>query len=297
VKILITGINGFVGRYLKGELENGGHSVCGIDVVSNDPSVFAADICNEVQLSDVLTRTRPGVIYHLAAIANVDHKNPSKIYDVNIGGTKTLLSSMLTLDYIPKLIFISSSQVYGQVPVENLPITENHPVLPVNHYGASKAAGELLIRAFGCEYGLQYMIFRPFNHTGPGQTDNFVIPKIVNVFRNKADKVELGNIDVIRDFCDVRDVVHAYSSAVSFFESGKIYNISSGSGISIRQIVELMKDISHHDIIIEEKTFLKRSNEIEKVIGDSSRISEQLKWTNKFDIRQTLVDMFNLEAK
>lgn len=293
MNILITGINGFVGKYLAEELRSKKHSVFGIDITSSNGSIFSADICDETGLSDIIKNVRPDIIYHLAAIANVDYKNPSSIYNVNINGTKSLLSTMLSLDPVPKLVFISSSQVYGQVPESDLPITEKFEVAPVNHYGASKAACELLVRGYGYEYGLQYVIFRPFNHTGPGQTDKFVIPKIVNAFKTKAEKVELGNIDVIRDFSDVRDVVSGYSSVLNRFDSGEIFNIASGKGISIREIVRRMCILSKHDIRINEKSMLKRSNEISAVIGDNRKLSEKMSWSQRFDIETTLSDMLN----
>jgi GDP-6-deoxy-D-talose 4-dehydrogenase len=293
VKILITGVNGFVGKYLSTELRNAGHLVFGIDTTASNTNIYAIDICDEIETRKILNNIRPDFVFHLAAIANVDHKNPSKVYDINIGGTKSVLSSIISLDYLPKLVFISSSQVYGKVSSDKLPITEEHPVMPVNHYGASKAAGEILVQTYGYEYNLQYMIFRPFNHTGLGQSDKFVIPKIVNAFREKNHMIDLGNIDVIRDFTDVRDVVRGYAAAIERFSNKAIYNISSGSGITIRRTVDLLSEISGQSMIINEKSFLKRTNEIESVIGDNRKIKTDLDWSLNHSFKDTLTTMLH----
>jgi nucleoside-diphosphate-sugar epimerase len=291
VKILVTGINGFVGSYLRQTLAERGHEVFGIDIKSNDAAVLSVDLMNQQVVSETVLSINPDAIIHLAAISQVDFKNPGIIYNVNVTGTANLLTACAGLSHPVKFLFISSSQVYGNVPENELPITEDFPIAPVNHYGASKAAGEMLVRAFGCEYGLQYMIFRPFNHTGPKQTINFVVPKIVAAFKEKKSTIELGNINTIRDFSDVRDVVKGYVSAMENFQNTSIFNISSGKGISIRGVVDLLKEITGRDIDIDEKVFLKRLNDIASVIGDNTRIKSELMWKEQFGIRETLQDM------
>ncbi|MCX7680023.1 MAG: GDP-mannose 4,6-dehydratase, partial [Spirochaetes bacterium] len=210
MKILITGINGFVGKHLREILTQLSYQVWGVDYISQSEEVFSVDICNKLQMEEIVNRIKPDCVYHLAAASFVDDQNVDAIYDVNVKGTLNVLASCCTLDKLPRFIFISSSQVYGNVPDELQPIVEDMPLNPVNHYGASKAIGEMLVKLYSTEYGLEYVIFRPFNHTGVGQNEIFVILKIIKAFKENLRCIELGNIDVERDFCDVRDVVRAY---------------------------------------------------------------------------------------
>ena len=293
MKVLVTGINGFVGQYLRRELESRGHDVRGLDIISNDNKVFRADILDSGMLNNVLKEAAPDSVIHLAAISSVDHSDPSALYNNNFNGTVNLLNACRELEQKPCFLFISSSQVYGNVPADKLPIDETFPVNPVNHYGAAKAAAEMAVMAFSAEYGLPYVIVRPFNHTGPGQTDRFVVPKIINGFREMAEFIELGNIDTIRDFTDVRDVVKAYVSILENFKSGNVYNVSSGIGITVEEIFEMLKRISGHNMNIKKRELLLRGNEIWSVIGNSSLLRESTGWRPEILIESTLKDMLD----
>jgi len=293
MNILITGINGFVGTYLSKELQNAGHSVFGIDIQSNSENIYVADICDTDKLSNIIDIVKPDIIYHLAAIANVDYNNPQKLYDINVGGTRSILTSISRLNLKPYFIFISSSQVYGNVDERSLPISETNLISPVNHYGASKAAGESMVMAFGKEYDIPYIIFRPFNHTGPGQLDTFVVSKIVNHFRQKSSSIDLGNINTIRDYSDVRDIVRAYASVIACQKTGEVYNVSSNKGITVLQIVKILEELTGRPMMINESKYLKRSNEIQSVIGDNSKIIYELNYRVQYEFCKTLTDMLN----
>ena len=293
MKVLVTGINGFVGQHLKRELEIHGHDVRGLDVISANAKVFEADILDALRLNKALKDTGPDAVIHLAAIASVDHRDPSALYNVNFNGTVNLLNACRDLEKKPDFLFISSSQVYGNVPADKLPIDETFPVNPVNHYGAAKAAAEMAVMAFGAEYGLPYVIARPFNHTGPGQTDRFVVPKIINAFSERTEFIELGNIDTVRDFTDVRDVVKAYVSIIENFISGNVYNVSSGIGVTVAEIFEMIKKISGHNMNIKKRELLVRGNEIWSVIGNSSLLRETTGWRPEILIETTLRDMLD----
>jgi GDP-6-deoxy-D-talose 4-dehydrogenase len=292
MKILITGSNGFVGTYLKNELLATGKDVWGIDFKSYSHNTFSANIMNENALIGILKQVEPDYIIHLAAIADVDQAIESQVYEINFKGTLNVLNACIQLKKIPRFVFISSSLVYGNIPVECLPIDESFAVNPVNHYGASKAAAEIAVKTFGCEYGLEYVIIRPFNHTGPGQTEKFVVPKIVNAFRNGDSHISLGDTNTIRDFTDVRDIVKAYSGIIQFFKNGEIYNVASGKGITVSNIVEKLEQISGRAITIDKKEFLLRKSEIKSIVGNAEKIRKDIGWQAIISIDETLNAMF-----
>jgi len=294
MRILVTGSNGFVGKYLFEQLSKEGKDVWGIDRESSSSKTIAINIMNETSLNGVLHRLHPDFVIHLAGIANVDHSDNSLIYDINFRGTQNLLNACIKQKRIPRLIYISSSQVYGNVPLEHLPIDESFPLDPVNHYGASKSAGELITKTYGYEYGIEWVILRPFNHTGPGQTDKFVIPKIVNAFKRNEKTLELGNIHTFRDFTDVRDVVKAYSHVLDHFNNGSIYNIASGHGITVADIVEKLISISGKFMNVSIKEFLSRKNEIQSVIGNAQRIKDDIGWKPLLGFDDTLRAMLEV---
>lgn len=295
MKVFVTGINGFAGQHLVRELEYRGHDVSGIDIASTSEKVKKADILFPAQIEQALSLVNPDYIIHLAAIASVDHSNASHIYNINFHGTINLLSACAGLDKKPGFLFVSSSQVYGNVAADKLPIDESFQLEPVNHYGASKAAAEMAVRAFGAEYGIPWVIVRPFNHTGPGQSDRFVVPKIVNAFRRRDNSIELGNIHTVRDFTDVRDIARAYADIIENFQHGELYNICSGRGLSVSEIFDMLINITGHGMKIVKKESLVRGNEIQSVTGNAGKLAGVSAWKPRIVIEQTLRDMLETE--
>ena len=294
MKIFITGILGFVGTYLSMQLIEEGHDVWGIDRTSAHPNVSSVDLCDKDLLLDVMQKVKPDYVYHLAAISQVVIKgDTSSLYRINIDGTRNILEVCALQEKKPRCIFISSSQVYGNVPEEGLPITELTPINPVNHYGASKAAGEMLVKAFGKEEGLEYVIFRPFNHTGPGQNEYFVVPKIVAAFKNGKDSIRLGNVNAERDFTDVRDVVRAHTSVTKNFPAGEIFNIASGKTVKIVDIIIMLEELTGRKMIVECQDSLLRKSEIVKTYGSFDKIKNILGWKPEIKLSKTLEDMLH----
>lgn len=293
MKVLVTGINGFVGKYLADELLSHEHGLVGIDITQGDLVRHECDLGDYDSLEKLVMSETPDAVVHLAGIARVDFENPDRIYQINFNGTLNLLKACSKLEIKPRIILISSSQVYGVVPEEQLPISEKNSVFSVNHYGASKAACEQLLYAFGSEYNIPYIIARPFNHTGPGQSLDFVIPKIVSHFKNQRATIELGNTWPLRDFLDVRDVVRAYRLMVESELSGKVYNICRGSCYSIDEIIRALEEITDHTIDVAHVEKFIRKNEIPKVLGDFSCINSDLGWEPLVELKTTLTDMLN----
>ncbi len=288
MKVLITGINGFVGRILHSELLKKNCAVFGMDIMGNSRDVFAADITHPGAVDDIIKKIQPDYVFHLAAIPYVDYNNPTSLYNININGTLNVLKSCNLLNKKPGILIISSSQVYGNVDKSRQPITEEFPISPINHYGASKASAEEIALAFFHEYGLPVTVARPFNHFGLGQSPNFVIPKIVNSFINNDSEIMLGNIEPVRDFLDVRDVVDAYIKISEIPSEGDVFNIASGKGYNIPDIITALEELTGKKLkIVIDKNFI-RGNEIFYSIGDAGKLMQRINWKPVYTIKDTL---------
>ncbi len=288
MKILITGINGFVGKILKPELESEGHVVSGLDLESKGTDTLAVDITDPSAVEKAFFQLEPDYVFHLAAISRIDFDNPQNLYNINVNGTVNCLSAASKLKNKPSFMVVSSSQVYGDVQLDQLPITESHPVSPVNHYGASKAAGENISLAFHRDFKLPVLIVRPFNHIGKGQALNFVVPKLINAFKTKESSLEMGNIDPARDFLDVRDIIKAYMQLMNVHHDGSILNVASETSFSIRDIIAMLTDITSHTMEIKTVSAFLRKNEIMNVVGSYAKLHKLTGWKPNFSLKETL---------
>ena len=289
MKALITGIHGFVGQYLKKHLLSAGCEVYGIDRHSHDKDTFEADITDRDKLGGIIKDVQPGEIYHLAGIADVAHGNMSDYYTVHALGTLNLYEAVQKTGIDPKILYVSSSNVYGIVPEEKQPIAEDQPVRPVNHYGASKAAGEMISHKYSAD-GLRIIIARSFNHSGPGQTESFILPKLARAFAEKQPEIGLGDTHTKRDFTDVRDVVKAYRMIVQEAGTGEVYNVCSGTAYSIDDMLGYLSAITGHTIRIRQVASLKRSIDPVLFVGDNRRL-KKLGWSASIPIEQTIKDL------
>ncbi len=289
MKVLITGINGFVGRYLKGHLLSLGYDVYGTDNQSHDADTFQADIRDKDELSKILSRVKPDEIYHLAGISHVTLGKTEDYYQVNTVGTLNLYEAVKQSCPEAKILFISSSNVYGTVPEHEQPITEQQPLHPVSHYASSKAGAEMLSYTYISE-GLHIVISRSFNHTGTGQLENFIIPKLVKAFAAKQPFIELGNTYTKRDFLDVRDVVRAYRTIVENGSPGDVFNVCSGTTYSIDDIIGYMHGLTNHRIEIRHAKAFMRSIDPVLFVGDNTKI-KKLGWKPEIPLTKTIEDM------
>ena len=285
---LITGLYGFTGRYLADELRAAGYSVVGIGHEKSDHAqspYFQCDLNDRQAMLDTVRTIAPDVVVHLAGIAFAAHGSADEIYRTNIVGTRNLLEALASCPHLPRSVLLASSaNIYGNATVS--PIDETAPPAPTNDYAVSKLAMEYMARLWSDK--LPITIFRPFNYTGVGQSLLFLLPKIVDHFKRRAPVIELGNLNVIRDFSDVRVVVRCYRSLIESAQHGEAFNICSGVGHSLQEVITIMREVSGHDLEIVVNPAFVRSNEVHKLIGSRAKLDAAIGRVDSIPLRATL---------
>ncbi|WP_018231884.1 NAD-dependent epimerase/dehydratase family protein [Thioalkalivibrio thiocyanodenitrificans] len=273
-RALVTGLSGFTGRYMERALTEGGYEVFGIGSHPSDsPGYFTVDLEDRPALSKAVTEVRPDVVVHLAGIAFVGHADAGDFYRVNLIGTRNLLEALAHCAHVPRCVLLASSaNVYGNA--KGGPLTEDSPTAPANDYAVSKLAMEHMARLWA--HRLPVVMARPFNYTGVGQSDRFLLPKIVEHFRQGRQVIELGNVDVARDFSDVRSVVDAYMRLIRIAPAGETFNICSGRAVSLQQALDMMEEISGYRIEVRVNPDFVRANEVKCLHGDRARLDAAL---------------------
>jgi GDP-6-deoxy-D-talose 4-dehydrogenase len=271
-RVLISGLAGFTGRHFAEYLKVQGWDVFGIDrtEISNLDTTSVTDINDTALVIQRLTEIRPTHIIHLAAQSHVVG-DPLAFYRVNLLGTESLMEAIAASGIRPvKVLVASSANVYGNS--HHSPITEDESLRPMNHYALSKASMEQML--FKWHARLPIVITRPFNYTGPGQSEAFVMPKIVHAFHRRDPVIRLGNLDVARDLSDIRYVCEAYFRLLQSRSTGQTFNICSGSSIHLLHALELLREISGHDPRIEVDSAFVRKDEIKELCGSPRRLYE-----------------------
>lgn len=305
--ILITGAEGFVGAYLIRELAVLGTSVYGtyfipearhLDVLPED-HWFYCDLNDREAVFSLVRDLRPTFVYHLAGISFVPmaESNRPRALATNVGGTLNLLEALADLETTPRMVLISSGEVYGKVSEERGPMREDFPLKPANFYAATKAASEKIAWPFFERGEVALAILRPFNHIGPGQSPTFVVSdfarQVARITLGQAEPVvHVGDIDVFRDFTDVRDIVRGYRLCYEKFSPGGIFNIASGRVVAIRKILETLISFSDKSIEVVRDPERFRKAEVRKLQVDISRFKEATGWSTKIPIEQTLRDVY-----
>ncbi len=293
-RALITGISGFTGRYLARELEQLGYEVFGLGhLESASAGNYQVDLRDAPRVQEVVTTLQPEVVVHLAAIAFVAHSEVSDIYTSNVVGTRNLLSSLAACNSIAnKVLLASSANVYGNGGGSIL--DESCPLQPENDYAVSKCAMELMSRQWRRQ--LPIVITRPFNYTGVGQSLSFLPPKLVDHFARREPRVELGNIDVYRDFSDVRTVANAYARLLDGGKPGEVYNVCSGVSYSIQDMLELLADIAGYEIAVEVNPAFERANEVKRLQGSNRRLVAAIGELEQIPLADTLEWMYRAQT-
>ncbi|MCR9142409.1 MAG: GDP-mannose 4,6-dehydratase [bacterium] len=315
---LITGIQGFAGSYLCHELLSRGQRVSGLDrnaqssralplprpgmaTITDEQiesvQVFASDMSDVDQLADILKKSGANHIYHLAGMAYVPDswKNPTATLQTNSICALSLLQAARSIDWKGRYLFISSSDVYGTPAADELPLTEASPIRTESPYSLSKYTTEEFARYY-IQDGIEVVIARPFNHIGPGQRGEFVVPsfleRIETAARSGESKIRVGEMGAVRDFTDVRDVVTAYATLLEKGASGEVYNICSGHPRKIGEILDLAIEASGHaDMRYEVDPALLRSEGANQRYGNCDRLMA-LGWQPRIDLADTIRDMY-----
>jgi GDP-4-dehydro-6-deoxy-D-mannose reductase len=308
VRILITGISGFVGPYLALHIADAAPEaeiwgmVWAADPAKAPSSVqqIEGDLTDISSLMTALDQVRPNIIFHLAAASSVasswDH--PGRFLEVNAVGTVNLLEVARTLDLNAKIVVSSSAEVYGAVPINQQPITEDAPLAPLSPYAASKAAQDLLTAQYYHGYGMSTIRLRLFHHTGPRRPTQFVASsfahQIARIERGlDPPRLAVGNLEAVRDFTDVRDVARAYWLAATHGIPGDAYNVCSSRRTSIRRVLDMLLAHSEIDVEVEVDPSRLRAADIPYLVGDHSRFSETTGWHPEIPLVETLGDLLN----
>ncbi len=304
MQALVTGATGFVGHYLVKFLLEKGYTVCATyhrqksqDPVFQKTDMKEVDVTDKKALCSLIHEFAPDEIYHLAGLAVTTGKESGKYYQVNLYGTLNLFEAVIEAAPQARVLYVGSAAAYGAVPPGRQPITEEQPLTPLNHYAASKAAADMAACAYASQ-GLHIVRARPFNHTGPGQTIDYVCSRlakqIAEVILGRAEPIIIaGNLDVFRDFTDVRDVVRAYWLLLQKGRPGEAYNICSGKAYSVREIVEVLAEIGEVKITLQASPELQRRTDVLLLLGSAEKISRDTGWYPEIAFRQTLVDLLN----
>lgn len=269
--VLVTGASGFTGRYMVRLLEAQGHRVIGFGKAGAGADNIEVDLCDVQAVNAAVARVQPDWVVHLAGIAFVGHGDAEALYRVNVVATTNLLEALAACGKrAQKVLLASSANVYGVPSIEM--VGEDMSPVPVNHYGASKLAMEFMARTWFDR--LPIILARPFNYTGVGQDEVFVVPKIVSHYRRRAHFIELGNIDISRDFSDVRDVTQAYLRLLESAAHSVCVNVCSGSPVSLREVLRRVSECAGYEIEVRASPAFIRANDIPSLCGDNRRLRE-----------------------
>src|SRR5579884_4543225 len=282
MRALVTGASGFVAGWLIRHLRDSGDAVVGIDE--------SIDIGDGDALRRAVTDAAPEAIYHLAAFTHVGRswEEPREVFRVNAVGTLELLLAARECPRPPKVLLVGSAEVYGVVKPDQLPVTEESPLMPVSPYAASKVAAEYLGVQAHLGYGLPVIRVRAFNHIGPGQHPGFVVPafarRIVEAVAQGRRSLSVGNLSARRDFTDVRDVVRAYRLLVERGEPGEAYNVCSGRDVSIEEVARRMLDLAGADLELVPDPELQRPVDVPVLLGDPGKLRAATGWEPEIGI-------------
>ena len=306
MRVLITGAGGFVGNHLAahlGEAQKDAQLI-GTTLIESEhvhPAISEnrlVDLKDFMQARDLLAETRPDAVYHLAAQAFVPRsfQKPWETLENNILAQLNIIRACLDLKLRPRILIVSSAEIYGEVSAEQLPLDEDSAIRPTNPYSVSKVAQDMLGLQYYLSHDLPIMRARPFNHIGPGQNGRFVAPafamQIASIEEGGREAViNVGNLTAKRDFTDVRDIVRAYRLIIEYGRPGEAYNVSSGQAYSIGQLLDILLGLSEIDIDVRVDPARLRPVDVPEIRGDASKLRRDAGWRPSLSFEETLQDV------
>lgn len=290
VRLYVTGGGGFVGSHVAALVAEGAFGPCELITASH-----GLDIRDTRAVRDELFRVNPDQIIHLAARSFVPASfiEPKDTLEVNLFGTLNILEALKELRFSGRLLYISSGDVYGAVPEDALPVDESRPPVPRSPYAVSKVSAELLCKQYYLSAGLDVIVARPFNHIGPGQHEQFVVPGFAKQVARIAQGlqppvIEVGDIDVTRDFCDVRDVVRAYAMLLRSGRAGELYNVASGNETTVRDILERLCALGGVAPEIVQDASRLRPSEQRRMVASAKKLTDDTGWRPAISLDSSL---------
>jgi GDP-4-dehydro-6-deoxy-D-mannose reductase len=308
LRIFISGATGFVGYHLIDFLSSSEHTIYGTSFPHRPPpsekNIDFLDVRKEEEVFRIIEKTKPHWIFHFAAVSNVRHswEMRKETLETNLMGTFFFFEAVRKFCPESRFLFISSSDIYGGMSPEEELLKEENSFHVLSPYSFSKVSGELLSRFYNQVEELDVLIARPFPHTGPGQSPDFVCSdwarQIARIEANLAQPViRVGNVEVKRDFSDVRDVVKAYFLLLKKGKRGEAYNVCSEKGVSLRKIIDLLLSSSSPGIAVEADPKKFRKAEIPVLIGSSQKIRKDTEWKPEIPLEKTLLDLLEYWRK
>lgn len=312
-RVLITGISGFVGSHLLDYLlqEDEGYEIYGIiressplERISHNLSnieLITCDLVNSYAVAEIIEEIRPDYIYHLAGESSVKTSWDSlfSLVNNNILTTLNILEKLrLGKNLECKILLACSSEEYGLIDKKDIPITEETPLKPVSPYAVSKAAVDMFGFQYYSSYGLQIIRIRAFNHTGPRRPEIYALSgfakQIAEIERGKRNPtIQVGNLNAVRDYTDVRDIVRGYVLGMTHCEPGDVYNLCSSKGYQIADLLKRLISLSGHDIEIIEDRGKLRPIDLPLIVGSNSKFRKVVPWKPNFSIEATLKDILD----
>ncbi len=301
-KVLIFGISGFVGAYLAREFEQHGYQVYGSDITDSealpDTIIFKKlELLDYEAVESLVKEALPDIIINLAAISSVgmSWSMPQTTISVNVVGALNIMEAARECPNIPKIMLVGSSEEYE---ISDKPVGEAAPLNANNPYGISKLTQERFAKLYRERYGMNIYCVRPFNHTGVGQKETFVLPsfcrQVADIAKSGREGViKVGNLSAERDFCDVRDIVRGYRMIVEQGDCNTIYNIGSGVAHSIQELLDYIISLCPQKVLIETDPERYRPVDTPRVCCDNGKICSELGWKPDYNIFDTLKDMYN----
>ncbi len=307
-RVLVTGSNGFVARFLLDALRRRGDETVGVDIAPDAANAvdryYACDLLESNAVRIIMEVERPTHVVHLAAVSSVAKSwgAPVNSFLNNTNVFLNVVEAVRALGLRSRVLSVGSSEEYGAVPEAEMPIAESRPLAPLSPYAVARVAQEQLSGLYATGYGLDMVMTRSFNQVGPGQSAAFVVPSFVRQLvaaraaGERVAHVRAGNLGIVRDFLDVRDAVAAYLALLDGGRRGEVYNVCSGKGHRLDEVLRLAAEVVGIAVETEVEPSLVRPADNPVIVGDNAKIRGETGWRPQHDLRSSLQDIVETQA-